>query len=204
MRTAVSRHRSWSLKVFKLPFGINLAPEEFECKLNENSGLSSVAVIRDEILLMGYGENEEDANQIHDENLVRLLHKALKPNLRLSSSKMNLLNLRSEVRFMGHLITKDGSGSIQIKLRQCRKCERLIRISKCEFRKLGSAYNINFTVPLVDLLVCRACRAVVFASANRLPSIISASVPKAKMLSFYCRVLSCIHAKHFVLQLAIW
>ena len=107
-RTAVSRHRSWSLKVFKLPFGINLAPKEFECKLNENSGLSGVAVIRDDILLMGYGENEEDANQIHDENLVRLLHKALKPNLRLSSSKMNLLNLRSEVRFMGHLITKDG------------------------------------------------------------------------------------------------
>ena len=94
-------------KYRRLPFGINLAPEEFECKLHENlDGLPGVAVIRDDILVMGYGDNEEEANQSHDENLVRLLEQACKANRRLNSSKMNLRT--SEVRFMGHLITKDG------------------------------------------------------------------------------------------------
>ena len=55
---------------------------------------------------MGRGDNEEEANQNHDENLVRLLEQARKAILRLNSSKMNLR--KSEVRFMGHLITKDG------------------------------------------------------------------------------------------------
>ena len=94
-------------KYRRLPFGINLAPEEFECKLHEKlDGLPGVAVIRDDILVMGHGENEEEANQNHDENLVRLLEQARKANLRLNSNKMNLR--KSEVRFMGHLITKDG------------------------------------------------------------------------------------------------
>ena len=95
-------------KYRRLPFGINLAPEEFECKLHEKlDGLPGVAVIRDDIVIMGHGDNEEEANQNHDENLVRLLEQARKANLRLNSTKMNLR--KSEVRFMGHLITKDGS-----------------------------------------------------------------------------------------------
>ena len=94
-------------KYRRLPFGINLTPEEFECKLHEKlDGLPGVAVIRDDILVMGHGDNEEEANQNHDENLVRLLEQAPKANLRLNSSKMNLR--KSEVRFMGHLISKDG------------------------------------------------------------------------------------------------
>ena len=44
-------------KYLRLPFGTNLAPEEFERKLHEK--LEGVAVIRDDILVMGYGENEE-------------------------------------------------------------------------------------------------------------------------------------------------
>ena len=55
---------------------------------------------------MGHGDNEEEANQNHDENLVCLLEQARKAKLRLNSRKMNLR--KSEVRFMGHLITKDG------------------------------------------------------------------------------------------------
>ena len=78
-------------KYWRLPFGINLAPEEFECKLHEKlAGLPGVAVMRDDILLMGHGENEEEANQNHDENLLCLLEQAHKANLCLNSSKMNL------------------------------------------------------------------------------------------------------------------
>jgi len=94
-------------KYLRLPFGINLAPEEFECKLHEKlDGLPGVEVIRDDILVMGFGETEDEANRNHDENLLRLLEQARKANLRLNSSKINLR--KSEVRFMGHLITKEG------------------------------------------------------------------------------------------------
>ena len=49
-------------KYLRLPFGINLAPEEFECKLHEKlHGLRGVEVIRDDILVMGSGENEDEA-----------------------------------------------------------------------------------------------------------------------------------------------
>ena len=95
-------------KYLRLPFGINLAPsEEFESKLHEKlDGLPGVKVIRDDILVMGYGGNEKEANRNHDENLLRLLEQARKANIHLNSSKMNLR--KSYVRFMGHLITKNG------------------------------------------------------------------------------------------------
>ena len=94
-------------KCLRLPFGINLAPEEFERKLHEKlDGLPGVAVIRDDTLVMGCGENEHEANRNHDENLSRLPEQARKANLCLNSSKMNLR--KTEVKFMGHLITKDG------------------------------------------------------------------------------------------------
>ena len=93
-------------KYLTLPFGINLAPGEFEGKLHEKlQGLPGVAVIRDDILVMGYGENEVEANR-NDENLARLLEQARKAILCLNSSKLNLRNI--EVKFMGHLNTKDG------------------------------------------------------------------------------------------------
>ena len=78
-------------KYLRLPFGINLAAEEFERKLHEKlEGLPGVAVIRDDILVTGCGENEDDANRNHEENLTRLLEQAHKANLPLNSSKMNL------------------------------------------------------------------------------------------------------------------
>ena len=77
------------------------------CKLHETlNGLPGVTVVRDDILVMGHGDNEEEAIQNHDENLVLLLEQAHNANLHLNSIKMNLR--KSEVRFMDHLITKDG------------------------------------------------------------------------------------------------
>lgn len=50
-------------KYWRLFFGINLVFEEFECKLYEKfDGFFGVVVIRDDILVMGYGENEEEVN----------------------------------------------------------------------------------------------------------------------------------------------
>ena len=94
-------------RYLRLPFGINLAPEEFECKLQEKlDGLPGVIVLRDDILVVGNGETMDEANKNHDENLVRLLDRARQVNLRLNSSKLHLR--KPEVRFMGHLITSKG------------------------------------------------------------------------------------------------
>jgi len=75
-------------KYLRLPFGVNLAPEEFECKLHEKlDGLPGVEVIRDDILVMGFGETEDEANRNHDKNLLHLLEQAHKANLRLNTAR---------------------------------------------------------------------------------------------------------------------
>ncbi|CAB4031928.1 Hypothetical predicted protein [Paramuricea clavata] len=94
-------------RYLRLPFGVNTAPEEFECKLQEKlSDLRGVEVLRDDMLVMGYGDTQEEAERNHDENLKGLLDRAREVNLKLNSKKMNLR--RTEVKFMGHLISRDG------------------------------------------------------------------------------------------------
>ena len=83
-----------------MPFGISVAPEEFECKLQEKlADLPAVVVIRDDILVMGYGDSQEEAVKDHDDNLVRLLQ-------RVREAKMNLT--KPDVSFMGNVITSKG------------------------------------------------------------------------------------------------
>ena len=78
-------------------------------------------MIRDDILVMGYGENEVEANRNHDENLTSLLEQARKAILCLNSSKLNLRNI--EVKFMGHLNTKDGLKPDPEKIKAVQQCQ---------------------------------------------------------------------------------
>jgi len=60
-------------RYLQMPFGMSLAPEEFERNLQEKLGnLKGVAVIRDDIIVMGFGETQEQAVHNHDENLLKL------------------------------------------------------------------------------------------------------------------------------------
>jgi len=94
-------------RYLRMPFGISLAPEEFERRLHEQlSGLDGVEILRDDILVAGYGDTQEEAEANHDQNLRKLLDRARKVNLKLNSKKMNLK--KQQVKFMGHVITKDG------------------------------------------------------------------------------------------------
>lgn len=63
-------------------------------------------ILRDDILVAGYGDTQEEAEANHDENLKKLLDRARKANLKLNSKKMNLK--KQQVKFMGHVITQDG------------------------------------------------------------------------------------------------
>lgn len=94
-------------RYLRMPFGVSVAPEEFECKLHEKlDDLPGVIVIRDDVLVTGHGETYEEAVEDHDQNLVRLLDRAKQVNLKLNKAKMKLR--KAEVEFMGHVVTKDG------------------------------------------------------------------------------------------------
>ncbi|KAK3716424.1 hypothetical protein QZH41_000491 [Actinostola sp. cb2023] len=94
-------------RYLRMPFGVNTAPEEFECKLQEKlADLPGVEVLRDDMLVIGYGDTQEEADRNHDENLKALLNRAREINLKFNIKKMNLR--KTEVKFMGHVITKDG------------------------------------------------------------------------------------------------
>ena len=57
-------------------------------------------------LFICHHKTQEEADANHDENLRKLLDRAREVNLKLNSKKMNLKKL--EVKFMGHVISKDG------------------------------------------------------------------------------------------------
>ena len=94
-------------RYLRMPFGISLAPEGFESRLQECiADLPGVVVIRDDILVVGHGETDSEALENHDENVIGLLERARKMNLKLNKSKVKLRE--AEVKFMGHVISKDG------------------------------------------------------------------------------------------------
>ena len=62
-----------------MPFGVSLAPEEFESNLQEKlADLEDVEVIRDDIIVIRFGETQEQALLNHDENLIKLLEEHVK------------------------------------------------------------------------------------------------------------------------------
>lgn len=63
-------------------------------------GLPSVAVVMDNILFWGKARDE------HDNNLSKLLTRGPEHNLKLNKNKCHFL--QSRVRYMGHVLTKEG------------------------------------------------------------------------------------------------
>ena len=88
-------------RYLRMPFGINLVPEEFECRLREKlAGLEGVEILRDDLLVVGYGGTLAEAEVNHDENLRNLLDRAREVNLKLNSKKMNLKRHKSSLWVM--------------------------------------------------------------------------------------------------------
>ena len=91
----------------RMPFGISSAPEEFQRRLHEVTvGLTGVEVIADDILVYGDGDTDEQANANHDLNLRNLLKRARECNLKFNFKKLKLR--QKSVKYMGHLLTRDG------------------------------------------------------------------------------------------------
>ena len=90
-----------------MPFGISSTPEEFQKRMNDTFGdIKGTAVIADDILVYGEGDDMETATSDHDKNLRIVLERARERNLTLNKDKVRLRLI--EVPYIGHLLTADG------------------------------------------------------------------------------------------------
>ena len=91
----------------RLPFGLCLASEEFQRRLNVAlEGLDGVRPIADDILVYGIGRTYDEAVKDHDRKLICLLNRCREVGLRLNFEKMKLR--KAEVKYMGHMFTAEG------------------------------------------------------------------------------------------------
>ena len=91
----------------RMPFGINVAPEEFQRRLHDAlQGLDGIACIADDMLVYGCGETSQDATADHDRKMTNLLNRCRERGIRLNKEKFKLH--RETVSFMGHLLTPQG------------------------------------------------------------------------------------------------
>ena len=91
----------------RLPFGICSAMEEFQRRQHEIiEDLEGVAVIADDYLIFGCGDTDEEAIKDHDRHLRNFLQRSREVNLKLNRKKAKLRV--EEVKYMGHIIGKDG------------------------------------------------------------------------------------------------
>ena len=91
----------------RLPFGLNTSSEEFQRRLTQALGdLDGILCIADDILCIGMGDTWEQAIKDHHQKLCRLLHRCKELGIRLNKDKSDFC--RSEVSFLGNLVTSDG------------------------------------------------------------------------------------------------
>ena len=91
----------------RMPFGICSAPEEFQRRMNNTfENLKGTAIIADDLLVFGEGDDIESATKDHDENLKNALQRARERNLKLNKEKVKLR--MTEVPYIGHLLTSEG------------------------------------------------------------------------------------------------
>ena len=104
--TAFQGPNSWYCYT-RMPFGIASGPEEYQRRQHEFlDGLQGVINIADDICVFGCGNSKEEADLDHDKNLISLLEKCSKQDLRLSVKKIQFEY--PSVTFMGHKLTDKG------------------------------------------------------------------------------------------------
>ena len=91
----------------KLPFGVSVAPEVYQRKQHELlAGLRGIEPIADDILVVGCGNTDEEAESDHDTKLLALLDRCREVKLRLGVKKLQFRV--PEVQFHGHILSVVG------------------------------------------------------------------------------------------------
>ena len=89
-----------------MPFGISVAPEEFQRRIDENLEDDGVKAIAGGILIWGDGETIEEATANHDERPLTLVERCKQKNIKLSKEKFQLRKI--ELFYMGVVLTDKG------------------------------------------------------------------------------------------------
>ena len=91
-------------KFQRLPFGICSASEEYQQRMMQAvEGLKGIVVVADDILVLGQGETDEEAEKDHDQNLEELLKRCRETNLKINKNKVKFK--QTSLIYMGHRIT---------------------------------------------------------------------------------------------------
>ena len=91
----------------RMPFGLETASDEFQCRQAQAlEGLPGVETIVDDVLIYGSGDTLDQAENDHDNNLLRLLDRARQKRLVFNASKIRLK--LPEVRYCGHIFSAQG------------------------------------------------------------------------------------------------
>jgi len=91
----------------RLPFGLNVSSEIFQRRLHQAlEGLEGVVCVADDIVVVGEGATDEQANKNHDERLARLMERCEDKGIKLNSTKIQLR--KPEIKFLGHLVGRFG------------------------------------------------------------------------------------------------
>ena len=92
------------MKWNRIPFGINVAAEEFQRRTDANlEGLEGVKVIAGNMLVWGDGDTYEEAISDHDKRLIALLERCQQKNIKLNKEKFQLK--KTELPYMGVVLT---------------------------------------------------------------------------------------------------
>ncbi|KAJ8353117.1 hypothetical protein SKAU_G00206840 [Synaphobranchus kaupii] len=95
------------MRWLKLPFGVSVAPEIYQRKQHELLGdLSGVEPIADDILVVGCGDSDIEAERDHDSKLLALMERCREVKLRLSVQKLQFK--LKVVQFHGHILSSQG------------------------------------------------------------------------------------------------
>ena len=90
-----------------MPFGISVAPEEFQRKLNDSLiGLNGVKKVADDITVFGGGDPKDEAMKDNDRNFKELIERCLQRNIKLNEEKMKFKV--PESKYSSHVISEEG------------------------------------------------------------------------------------------------
>ena len=135
----------------RLPFGICSAPEIFQRKIHQLiEGLSGVEVVADDLVIVGFGDNEVDAHRSHDANLLAVIQRCEQSGMKLNANKMQLRI--PEVPFIGHLATADGLRVDRRKVRAINEMPRPTDVAAVQ-RLLGLTQYLANILPRVSDMI---------------------------------------------------
>lgn len=91
----------------RMPFGLSCASEEFQRRMHEQlQDLPGIKIIVDDILIYGSGDNFEEAQKDHDNNMILLLNRLRERNIKINPEKIKFK--LKEVKYIGHRLTDGG------------------------------------------------------------------------------------------------